>query len=111
VIDNRTIARNLVLQHEERLREERERFAQLFSTGYLDIGMLKSITVEERAILLAVIDGCLGNANNQYSAPDGSTIVLLNPGEQDYTLLRASDGVLLLPRYRLQREDMEGVSA
>jgi uncharacterized protein (TIGR02677 family) len=110
VIDNRTIARNLILQHEERLREERERFARLFATGHLDIGMLKSITVEERAILLAVVDGCLGNATHQYSAPDGSTIVLLNPGEQGYTLLRASDGVLLLPRYCLQREDMDGVS-
>ena len=42
-----------------------------------------------------------------YRAPDGSTIVLLNPDEKTYALLRASDGMLLLPRYRLQRKDEE----
>jgi hypothetical protein len=31
--------------------------------------------------------------------------VLLNPGETTYTLLRAADGVLLLPRYRLARQE------
>jgi len=111
VIDNRTIIRKLVVQYEEKLQQERQRFAQLFSTAYLDIGLLRQISAEERAALLTVIDSCLGDARHQYQAPDGSLIALLNPGEQTYTALRASDGVLLLPRYCLLREDTKGRSA
>ncbi len=111
VIDNRTIIRNLVNQYEEKRQQELQRFARLFSTAYLDLGMLKQITIEERAVLLAVIDGCQGDARRQYRAPDGSVIVLLNPDEQTYTALRAPDGVLLLPRYRLQREEIQGGAA
>ena len=102
VIDNRTIIRNLIVQHEARLKEQRLRFEELFSKEYLDIGTMNSITVEDRAILIEVIDSCLGDISNQYRAPDGSTIVLLNPEEQAYALLRAPDGMLLLPRYHLQ---------
>ena len=104
MIDNRTIIRNLIVQHEARLKEQRLRFEELFSEEYLDIGTMNSITVEDRAILIEVIDSCLGDISNQYRAPDGSTIVLLNPEEQVFTLLRAPDGMLLLPRYRLQRQ-------
>lgn len=111
VIDNRTIIRNLVNQYEEKRQQELQRFARLFSTAYLDLGMLKQITIEERAVLLAVIDGCQGDARRQYRAPDGSVIVLLNSDEQTYTALRAPDGVLLLPRYRLQREEIQGGAA
>ena len=46
-------------------------------------------------------------SSHQYRAPDGSTIVLLNPAEVQYALLRAADGMLLLPRYRLQRIEPE----
>src|SRR6266699_3562794 len=62
------------------------------------------------AILMEVIDACLGDTYHQYQAPDGSTVLLLNAEEQSYTLLRSTDGVLLLPRYRLQHvasEDRE----
>ena len=111
VIDNRTIIRNLVNQYEEKRQQELQRFARLFSTAHLDLGMLKQITIEERAVLLAVIDGCQSDARRQYRAPDGSVIVLLNPDEQTYTALRAPDGVLLLPRYRLQREEVQGGAA
>src|SRR2546428_4222178 len=112
VIDNRTIIRNLVHQYEEKRQQELQRFAQLFYTAYLDFGILQQITIEERAVLLTVIDGCLGDARRQYRAPDGSVIVLLNPDEQTYTALRAPDGILLLPRYCLQREEIgEGRSA
>ncbi len=111
VIDNRTIIRNLVIQYEEKLQQERQRFAQLFSTTYLDLGMIKQFSAEERAILMTVIDSCLGDARRQYRAPDGSIIVLLNPDEQTYTALRAPDGVLLLPRYHLQREEIQERSA
>src|SRR6266700_2207047 len=110
VIDNRTIIRNLIVQHEARLKEQRLRFAELFSEEYLDIGVIKSMTVEDRAILIEVIDSCLGDVSHQYRTPDGSTIVLLNPEEQTYALLRAPDGMLLLPRYRLQRQKVEELS-
>jgi len=111
LIDNRTIIRNLIVQHETRVKEQRLRFAQLFSDIYLDIGSIESINAEDRAMLIEVIDSCLGDANHQYDAPDGSTIVLLNPDEQDYTMLRAPDGILLLPRYRLQRQKVDEISA
>ncbi len=111
VIDNRTIIRNLIVQHEARLREQRLRFAELFSDVYLDLGTFKSITVEDRDILIEVIDSCLGDVSHEYRAPDGSTIVLLNPEEQTYAILRAPDGMLLLPRYRLQRQKVEELSA
>ncbi len=111
VIDNRALTRSLVRQYEEKLKEEQQRFARLFSTTDLDLATFKQITAEERNILLTVIDSCLGDARGQYRAPDGSTIVLLNPDEQTYTALRAPDGVLLLPCYHLQREELQGRSA
>ena len=111
VIDNRALTRSLVRQYEEKLKEEQQRFARLFSTTDLDLATFKQITAEERNILLTVIDSCLGDARGQYRAPDGSTIVLLNPDEQTYTALRAPDGVLLLPCYHLQREELQGRTA
>ena len=111
VIDNRTIIRNLIVQHEARLREQRLRFAELFSDTFLDIGAIQSIPVEDRDILIEVIDSCLGDVSHEYRAPDGSTIVLLNPEEQAYAILRAPDGMLLLPRYRLQHQKVEELSA
>jgi uncharacterized protein (TIGR02677 family) len=105
VIDNRTIIRELVVQHENRLKEQRERFDKLFADTYLDIGTIKTITSEDRAMLMEIIDACLGDTDHEYRAPDGSTIVLLNPDETSYTMLHSSDGVLLLPRYHLQREE------
>ena len=107
VIDNRTIIRELVVQHETRLKEQQQRFATLFAHEFLDIGTIKKITAEERTLLTEVIDNCLSDVSHQYRAPDGSTIVMLNPAEVQYALLRASDGMLLLPRYRLQRIEPE----
>jgi hypothetical protein len=104
VIDNRTIIRELVVQHENKLKEQRERFERFFANQYLDIGTIQMISVEDRTLLTEVIDACLGHSAHQYRALDGSTITLLNPTEQAYTLLRSTDGVLLLPRYRLERQ-------
>ena len=73
----------------------------------LDIGTFEIITPEDRAILTEVIDGCLGDTYNQYRVPDGSMVVLLNPEETSYTMLRSIDGILLMPRYRLQRVEEE----
>ena len=98
------------MQHENKLKEQRLRFERLFLKEYLDIGAIKKITAEDRAILIEVIDSCLGDTSNQYRAPDGSTIVLLNPEEENYVLLRAPDGMLLLPRSNLQRQKVEVLS-
>ena len=111
VIDSRTSISNIVQQYEEKRQLEVQRLTRLFATAYLDIGMIKHITTEERDVLMTVIDGCQGDARNQYRAPDGTVIVLLNPDEELYTVLRAPDGILLLPRYRLQREEIEGGAA
>jgi uncharacterized protein (TIGR02677 family) len=105
VIDNRTVIRDLIVQHENKLKEQRERFLRLFSDQYLDIGTLKKISAEDRALLTEIIDACLSHSSHQYRALDGSTIVLLNPSEQAYTILLSSDGMLLLPRYRLERQE------
>ena len=105
--DTHVAVRNLIAQQERLLREQNRRFTRLFAPLFLDIGAMPSISVEERAILTAVLDGCLTDPNHQYRAPDGTIIVLLNPDEQDYAFLRASDGILLLPRYRLQRQTQE----
>ncbi|MBV9711317.1 MAG: DUF2397 domain-containing protein [Ktedonobacteraceae bacterium] len=105
IIDNRTILRDLVAQHETRIREQRERFTRLFAENFLDIGAIDSITPEDRSALLEVIDACLGQAQNQYAAPDGSVILLLNPTEAVFAILHADDGMVLLPRYRLQRQE------
>jgi uncharacterized protein (TIGR02677 family) len=110
VIDNRTIIRDLIVQHEARLKEQNLRFVHLFADMVLDIGTIENISAEDRALLTEVIDSCLGNGNHQYKAPDGSTIILLNPAETTYTILRAIDGMLLLPRYHLQRLEMDEVA-
>ena len=111
VIDNRTMTRKLVIQYEEKIQQERQRFARLFSAGYVNLGEIEQITAEDRDVLMNVIDGCLGDTRRQYRAPDGSVIVLLNPEEEIYTLLRSTDGVLLLPCYYLQRENIQEKSA
>jgi uncharacterized protein (TIGR02677 family) len=105
IIDNRTILRELVAQHENRAREQRARFARLFAGRYLDIGTIETLTPEDRSALMEVIDACLGQSQNQYRAPDGSIITLLNPGESAFALLRSSDGILLLPRYCLEHQE------
>ncbi len=105
IIDNRTILREVIAQHETRAREQRARFARLFAGDYLDIGTIKHITPEDRSVLLEIIDACLGQPQNQYAAPDGSTIHLLNPMESAFTILYGDDGMLLLPRYRLERQE------
>lgn len=109
VIDNRAVVRKLIEEYQERLQEEQERFARMFSAKYLDLGTIASITIEERDLLMAIIDSCLTNTGHQYNAPDGTAIVLLNPDEETYALLRSTDGVLVLPRYRLQCEEQEEV--
>jgi uncharacterized protein (TIGR02677 family) len=105
IIDNRTLIQNLLAHHEQRIQEQRARFQKLFSREEVDIGNQGLLTPEDRALLTTVIDGCLSNSAYQYRAPDGTVIVLRNPDETKFALLRASDGILILPRYRLARLD------
>ncbi len=107
VIDNRTLIRDLVAQQMAKLEEQQQRFAHLFHNTLLDIGNFEIITPEDRAILMEVIDSCLGDTYHQYRAPDGSTVVLLNHDEKAYAILRSTDGLLLMPRYRLQHIEKE----
>lgn len=88
----------------ERL-EELERFSALFAIGMLDVAEVTLQSAAERSALLAAVQGCLRDSRHQYHAPDGSTIVLLNPAEKSYGLLRAPDGAILMPRYRLVRKE------
>lgn len=107
IIDHRTIIHEMLVEHENKLQEQIERFERLFATGSLDTGALKTITAEDRALLTEIIDSCLGHAAHQYRALDGTTVLLLNPSERVYTFLRSSDGILFLPRYRFERQPPE----
>lgn len=85
--------------------EDLERFSALFAVGMLDLAEVTLHSAAERNALLAAVQGCLRDSQHQYRAPDGSTIILLNPAEKAYGLLQAPDGALLMPRYRLARKE------
>jgi len=89
-------------QHDAAAAFQHQRFARLFRELILDLGTIIEITPEERAALSEMIDGCLSNSSLEYKLPDGSVVTLLNRCEACYVALYACDGVLLLPRYRLQ---------
>lgn len=97
--------------HDEQNITQQQRFAHLFQTELLDLGTIPTLAPEERAAITELIDGCLCNPSLEYLLPDGSLVTLLNCDEQSYVALRATDGVLLLPRYRLQRQFPVSVSA
>ncbi|GCF09567.1 DUF2397 family protein [Dictyobacter arantiisoli] len=103
IIDNRTIIRHLIVQYEQKIQEQREYFARLFSSTQLDIGAQPILEPAMRDLLLEVIDSCLSHHEQQFRAPDNSVVVLLNPRETTYTLLQATDGLVFLPRYLLER--------
>ncbi|HEY4389417.1 MAG TPA: DUF2397 family protein, partial [Ktedonobacteraceae bacterium] len=90
--------------HDAQNRLQEQRFAHLFQTDLLDLGSIRTLVPEERAAMTELIDSCLSSPSLEYLLPDGSLVTLLNRDEQSYTALRATDGVLLLPRYRLQRQ-------
>lgn len=89
-------------EHDAQLAIEQQRFARLFHTTLLDLEAIKHITPAERLALTEIIDGCLRNPSLEYTLPDGSLITLLNRDEQQYVALRSTDGVLILPAYRLR---------
>jgi uncharacterized protein (TIGR02677 family) len=89
-------------KYEADLQAQQQRFERLFQKPLLDMGALKTITPEERQLLTVIIDSCLNSPTREYILPDGATATLLNPDEQHYVSLKARDGILTLPRYRLQ---------
>jgi hypothetical protein len=86
------------------LEAQRERIARLFVSNRLNIDAMSSISTDDRAVLMEIIDACLGHPSCQYRTLDGSTITLLSPGEQVHTVLDADDGRLILPYYLLARQ-------
>jgi hypothetical protein len=98
-------------EYEAEQQAQRQRFERLFQTPLLDMGALKSITPDERQLLIAIIDACLNSPTHEYILPDGAVVMLLNTDEQSYTSLKARDGVLTLPRYQLQIRRSEQVEA
>jgi uncharacterized protein (TIGR02677 family) len=105
ITDNRAAQLVLIQRRLRERAEELERFKVMFGEGSLEIGEVWLNSPAERTVLLAVIRGCLRDSRFQYRAPDGSLIVLVNPREKQYGLLRAPDGGLLMPRYRLIRKE------
>jgi hypothetical protein len=103
ITDNRAAQYALIQRRLLERAEERERFTALFASGSLNVGEVWVNSAAERAALLTVVRGCLRDSRFQYRAPDGSLIIMLNPKEKKYGLLRAPDGSLLMPRYQLQR--------
>lgn len=97
----------LKLQHDAEVATQQRRFARLLRDPILDVGTIDEITPEERTALTEMIDGCLCNPAREYRLPDGSFVTLLNRQESCYTALRSSDGVLLLPRYRLRYQQIQ----
>ena len=97
--------------HDEQSRAQQQRFAHLFQTELLDLGTIHTIVPQERAAITEMIDGCLCNPSLEFRLSDGSLVTLLNRDEQSYVALRSTDGVLLLPRYRLQRQLPAGLPA
>ncbi len=93
-------------EHDEQLSFEQTRLAHLFQTPLLDLASLPTIAIDERLLLSTIIDGCLGSAVGEYTLADGTQVVLLNPQEEDYIALRATDGTLFLPRYRLHHRSL-----
>ncbi len=101
---NEDILQALRAEHEAQFAAQQQRFARLFRDELLDVGNIGEITPTERNLLTEIIDNCLGSELFEYEAPDGSTVTLLNRDEDQYISLQCSDGILVLPRYHLQRQ-------
>lgn len=100
---NHEAEKALIEQLQQARLEEQARFSALFAAGSLDLAEIMVGSAAERNAILAVVRGCLRDSQRLYRAPDGSTIALVNPDEINYGLLKAPDGAILMPRYRLER--------
>lgn len=105
ITSNLEAEKALIAQRQQARKDELAQFSALFATGMLDLAEIKLANVAERNAVLAIVRGCLRNSQRRYLAPDGSTITLLNPDETGYGLLKAPDGTIVMPRYRLVRQE------
>ncbi len=105
---NREAEQTLIEVRRLHRQEELARFSTLFAMGTLDLAEVILKSASERNALLLAVQNCLRDSRHQYRAPDGSIIRLLNPAEKNYGLLRAPDGGVLMPRYRLARQEKGG---
>ncbi len=96
----------LWLDHQAEHDAHRKRFDHIFQVSPLDIGTLPELMPEERTLLVEIIDTCLNSPVLECIEPDGIVITLLNRDETQNIALRAADGILYLPRYRLQYYQM-----
>jgi uncharacterized protein (TIGR02677 family) len=106
VRDRRAEQAEVLRQEAERRQREAAVWDELFRAGPLDVGRL---TVADPAVRDRVLDAlgrCLAAPDGTAVALDGSPLRLAppRPGE-GYGRLRAPDGVLALPPFRLQRDE------
>lgn len=103
IADQRVAIQDMISKQQERDGAEHDRIDGLFPDGEFIVGTDRMVTPDERAMLLGYIDDCLGASGHRIQAYDRSIITLGNPDEQRYGLLRAQDGMLVLPRFHLRR--------
>jgi uncharacterized protein (TIGR02677 family) len=103
IADQRVAIQSMLDEQQERDAIERARIEGLFPDGEFVVGDSRVVTPDERSLLLGFIDSCLGDVDHRFQARDRSVIVLSNPDERHYGMLRARDGLLILPCYRLKR--------
>lgn len=97
--------RRLKTRYQQSDAADQQRLSRLFDVPLLDLGMIDFIDPETRNLLEDILDTCLSDTvYHRYQPLDGSFIVLLNYEEKERICLKGPDGVLRLPRYRLQRQ-------
>lgn len=105
--DNNASIYSLYEQELQKEVEFQQRFIHLFAQGSIDLRSIGLLQPEDRDMLEDIIDACLNHPNHQYLDQTGIQVLLLNPCEQDFTSLEASDGILFLPCYRLKLQDAQ----
>src|SRR5207249_1703055 len=107
-IPDRTAEKALLLREaRERQRRERAMWDGLFREGWLALDALDVGEPAVRTRILDVVGRCLSARDRSAIATDGSRIELHPPepaaGTYRYGEIRAADGVLVLPAWRLFR--------
>ena len=98
--------RQEVLAHRMAARAaERQRIAALFPADTLTLGDAPLAHAADLLLLLTIVRTCLRDTlTHAYHASDGSWIVLRNPTETRFGIVRAPGGSLIMPRFALYRQ-------